>query len=313
MSWVKFHDELTEGTKRGLSRAVRFVYMELSLRARKTKGDIKLPSGMDPVDAVHDLLGGDRKEIKTALATLTKPEDEQNAPMIVISGNVLRVTGWKKWNSVDDSKARVADFRKKQTEEIQGVESPCNALHPVTTPAPPIDCNDDVTVLDKSREEKKEIFAAGQPDKPAEVPVQSKPEPVKATKPAQAKLLDTEQPAETPAYKQVVDYYFVEFQATRGSKPGFGSREGKAAKELLAKVGNDPVRACAVIRSALRDPYWAGKATICTMASDPSRHIGSGNPSTPMPIAAPPGHPGPPRKFHCDPPVDRDSNDEEKA
>ena len=42
MAWVPFHQELTEGAKRDISRSSRFIYLELSLLARRGRGVIKL-------------------------------------------------------------------------------------------------------------------------------------------------------------------------------------------------------------------------------------------------------------------------------
>ena len=52
MVWVKFHDKLCKGAKRGLPRAVRFVFMELCLEARPGRGVMSLPVGMPDLDAL---------------------------------------------------------------------------------------------------------------------------------------------------------------------------------------------------------------------------------------------------------------------
>ena len=77
----------------------------------------------------------------------------------------------------------------------------------------------------------------------------------------------------TPA-QLVTDCYFAEYKRVRGKAPPFGSRDGKAVKELLASMAGDPVRVCAAIRKAFLDPFWADKATICAINADPGRFDG---------------------------------------
>jgi hypothetical protein len=110
--WVKFHREIMKGAKRGLPRATRFIYMELSSEARPRAGVIDLATGMDDVDAVVDLLGGNVPEIKAALPKLMAGEN----PMIRFEGpkdaRRLVVVTWEKWNAVPgDSTERVRRHR----------------------------------------------------------------------------------------------------------------------------------------------------------------------------------------------------------
>ena len=113
--WVKFHRELTRGAKRGIKRAYRFVYLELSLEARARLGVIELPFDMPLADAVADLLGGDRREIQEALkALMAGPE-----PMVEVCevGGIrtLSVVQWAKWNEAPGgSTERVQRHREKQ-------------------------------------------------------------------------------------------------------------------------------------------------------------------------------------------------------
>lgn len=116
MTWVRFHGELREGEKRGLPRALRFVYMELSYLARPKKGLVELPRGMSDLDAVHDVLGGNKREVAAALKLFMLPLEEGDAPMLRITTadtkRYLEVVAWKKWNPASDSSAeRVAAFR----------------------------------------------------------------------------------------------------------------------------------------------------------------------------------------------------------
>lgn len=103
-NWVPFHEELRQVAKRGISRAVRFIFLELAMECRKGRGSIRLPVGMNDVDAVHDLLGGRRSEIEEALQVLTTalPGEDGGGPMVVLEGperaRTLRIPCWVKWN-----------------------------------------------------------------------------------------------------------------------------------------------------------------------------------------------------------------------
>lgn len=108
MVWVKFHDKLCKGAKRGLPRAVRFVFMELCLESRPGRGVLDLPVGMSDLDALHDVLGGNRKEIADALKALTAvPRPTANDPepraMVELDGEEgtrrLTIPSWEAWNS----------------------------------------------------------------------------------------------------------------------------------------------------------------------------------------------------------------------
>lgn len=140
MSWVPFHSSLREGDKRGFPRAVRFIYLELSLLARPSAGRIALPRGFrSDVDAVHDILGGDRREIKAALELLTvplDPSDPEDQPLISLSGpenrRVIEVTAHDRWVRPDTTAARVRKHRKRRLEESQQVTGSCNATDNVT-------------------------------------------------------------------------------------------------------------------------------------------------------------------------------------
>ena len=114
MAFVNFHQELTEGEKRGLPRATRFVYMELSLKARPLRGVIPLARGMTDLHAVWDILGGSKNEIKSALSMLTRGSD----PLVKFENvgdlRTLVVVAWCRWNRNDKSTARVLRFRGKE-------------------------------------------------------------------------------------------------------------------------------------------------------------------------------------------------------
>lgn len=96
--WIKFHAELTKGAKRGLPRSVRFVYLELSLLARPGSGSIDLATGMTDCAAVSDMLGGNSREVREAVALLSAGDD----PMIRFEGpkdrRRLIIVAWERWN-----------------------------------------------------------------------------------------------------------------------------------------------------------------------------------------------------------------------
>lgn len=122
MTWVKFHQELTKGAKRGIKRAHRFVFMELSLEARELGGFIELPVGMSDVDGVCDLLGGDSREVRDALSVLTTGPD----PMLRFEGEPGRrrlvVVSWNNWNDRPGaSSERVRRFRERRETEMKRV------------------------------------------------------------------------------------------------------------------------------------------------------------------------------------------------
>ena len=159
-SWVKFHDELRRGAKRGLSRATRFIYMELSLEARPRRGIVELPVDMSAVDGVADLLGGNRDEIEVALKKLTAGPE----PMVVIEGDEghlrLVVVKWSKWNSIDLSTERSRKHREGRastgsepppSEDVSEMDDECNGG---ATEVQRV-ANGDTTLLDQSRVDKR--------------------------------------------------------------------------------------------------------------------------------------------------------------
>lgn len=97
--WVRFHSEIRRGAKKGIPRAERFVYMELSQEARANGGYITLPVDRQDLDAVCELLGGDREEVLEAVRRFTKGPD----PSLIFEGpkhrRILRVVHWLKWNT----------------------------------------------------------------------------------------------------------------------------------------------------------------------------------------------------------------------
>lgn len=148
MSWVPFHSSLREGDKRGLPRAVRFVYLELSLLTRPSGGRLPLPRGFkSDLDAVHDILGGDRREIRAALELLTTPldpTDPRDEPMLRLSGpperRILELPAHKRWVRPDTTAERVRRHRNRGFEQSPLVGESCNANEGVSeTPSPVTD------------------------------------------------------------------------------------------------------------------------------------------------------------------------------
>lgn len=130
--WVPFHRRLAKGPKKSLPRGVRFVLLELSLEARPTRGVIDLPLDWGTLDAVHDLLGGDRAEVKRALEAFTKVDDTGVSPIEIVKTSAihrLKLTKWNDWAGPKSSAERVADYRERKK---NGKIEPAVTLHPVT-------------------------------------------------------------------------------------------------------------------------------------------------------------------------------------
>ena len=130
--WVPFHRRLAKGPKKSLPRGVRFVLLELSLEARPTRGVLDLPVHWPTLKAVHDLLGGNRKEIKKALEEFQKP-DELGLKSIEIERDETKhrliLTKWEEWAGPKSSAERVHEHRERK--KNNGLASPVT-LHPVT-------------------------------------------------------------------------------------------------------------------------------------------------------------------------------------
>ena len=112
--WVPFHRNLAEGSKKGLPRGVRFVLLELSLKARPKGGVINLPAQWTTLKAVHDLIGGSRKEIDEALLEFTKPDEDGVAPIKIVKDltrHTLIISKWREWAGGKSSTERVQKHR----------------------------------------------------------------------------------------------------------------------------------------------------------------------------------------------------------
>lgn len=114
-AWVKFHEELTQGAKRALPRAARFVFMELSLKCRPGRGRVELRPGVPDLVAVHELLGSvtrsDKIEVSRSLELLTFGDD----PCVVLERHgeslALIIPSWEAWNAFDKSAERMRKLR----------------------------------------------------------------------------------------------------------------------------------------------------------------------------------------------------------
>ena len=118
--WIKFRASLTEGAKRGIKRAHRFVFLELALKARTLGGIIELPIGMGDVAGLVDLLGGDAGEVKGAIPVLVRCE------MIRFEGPEAErrciVVSWARHNDAPGaSTERVKRYRERVGNEVKRV------------------------------------------------------------------------------------------------------------------------------------------------------------------------------------------------
>lgn len=126
--WVPFHKRLAKGPKKSIPRGIRFVLLELSLEARATQGVIDLPLDWDTLDAVHDLLGGDRREIRKALQIFSLRDSTGVGAIEIIkdaSRHRIVITKWEEWAGPKTSTERVRvhrdNKRLEKNETLHGV------------------------------------------------------------------------------------------------------------------------------------------------------------------------------------------------
>lgn len=141
-NWVKCHAALTKGSKRMLSRATRFVFLELCLEARESDeaGVVEIRPDLELPAAVYDLIGGNLQEIADAMNELRAARMVDEAADD--TGHFIIIPSWDKWNRPDPSTDRVKRHRERKRDE-----TPRNVS---VTPA----CND-VNVLEERRGEEK--------------------------------------------------------------------------------------------------------------------------------------------------------------
>lgn len=125
--WVPCHRRLLKGAKKGWPRAVRFILLELCHEARPTDGTLEFPVEWDTLTAVHDRLGGDRKEIRKALTFLQIP-DATGAQVIQIERDEtkhrLKIVKWETWSGPKSGAERVELHRKRALEKRETLQAP---------------------------------------------------------------------------------------------------------------------------------------------------------------------------------------------
>lgn len=132
LNYIPFHDTLTQGDKRGLSRATRFIFLELTLHAKPYGGRLPLPRGFKTdLDRIEDIIGGNRRELAAALTDLAvplDPDDPEDRPMIAIEGppqrRVLVIVSYPEWSPTGPSTPRVRKYRKKHSEQSRNEKRP---------------------------------------------------------------------------------------------------------------------------------------------------------------------------------------------
>ncbi len=135
--WVPFHKRLVKGPKRAIPRELRFVLLELSLESRATRGVLDLSPRCSTLDAVHDLLGGNRQQIEDALAEFCGSEDDEPAIVIERSAKAHRliIPKWDEWAGPKTGAERMAEMRERERAE----RAERDARNAVTTkPSPPV-------------------------------------------------------------------------------------------------------------------------------------------------------------------------------
>ncbi len=131
--WIPFHRRLAKGPKKSIARGIRFVLLELSLESRNTQGVIDLPPDWDTLDALHDMLGGDRREIRKALEIFSI-RDSSGVAAIEIIKDALRhrcvITKWAEWAGPRSGAERQADYIKNKRLHDSERHSPVTEVTP---------------------------------------------------------------------------------------------------------------------------------------------------------------------------------------
>jgi hypothetical protein len=270
MSWVKFHEEICSGGKRGWPRATRFVLMELSLKARRGRGAIDLPLGMNDVDGVHDLLGGSRREIQEALRILSSGGD----PVLVLEGSEgarrLVIPSWSRWNSIEPDKSSTERVRRHRATVVKRDETivSSNGNDKETVGERLSNCRGTLSREEENREDKNR----GDGETRARAPEPSGSEPhgdvlglevaVDAQPPDPLQLLPTEPPgpkAPSPA-RLVFEAYVAGWreQRRRGAAPVLNPKREKLIAARL-RDGFGPEALAAAARGVWRDSWLVDK------------------------------------------------------
>jgi len=113
--WIKCHTSICRGKWRGVSRAARFVLLELAMLTKPTDGVLELPHGQpDHVEAIVDLLAGssrkERREVREAVRELVKLDSLQ----VKTDLNVVAVANFSRWNPPPSGKERTKAYRERE-------------------------------------------------------------------------------------------------------------------------------------------------------------------------------------------------------
>jgi hypothetical protein len=118
-SWIPFHEELRK--RRELSRVARMIYLEISHEARAGRGTFRIRSDLPLLDAVHDALGGGRKERRELTEawpqlTATSPADPDPLVKVDDSRGARRIVveSWGELFGGDTSAERMRKSREKR-------------------------------------------------------------------------------------------------------------------------------------------------------------------------------------------------------
>lgn len=172
-AWVPCYDSLRRGARRGLPRAVRMVFLELALevRAAGADGSIRLPFGFrSDVDALHDMLGGDRREVARAIEILTQNIDG-DGPMIVLSGpvgaRIVTIPSFTSSVNASSSRERMRRLRDKRRDESRELTN-AGDVTPASLGADDVTRTRDVTCDGHREEERREEKKRSDPPNPPE-------------------------------------------------------------------------------------------------------------------------------------------------
>ncbi len=125
--WIPCHRRLLKGAKKSWPRAARFVFLELCHEARPTGGVIDLPIEWDTLTAVHDRIGGNRKEIRVALALLQIPDATQSQVVQIERDETqhrLEITKWDSWVGPKSGAERMQTLRERVLKNANASRAP---------------------------------------------------------------------------------------------------------------------------------------------------------------------------------------------
>ena len=95
--FVPFYVSITEGSKRALPRAVRFIFMEICAKARRDDGRVEIIADVELADALHDLLGGNAEEVRDASSRLFGGREPMLSAVEDEGKRWVEVTSWEAW------------------------------------------------------------------------------------------------------------------------------------------------------------------------------------------------------------------------